>query len=127
VGTIGRPSRLAEERPALGRLGEDAAASFYERDGYEIVDRNYRAGRGEIDLVARRGATVVFCEVKTRRHDAFGAPYEAVNIDKQRRLRRLAARWLAARRPGPVEVRFDVASVIVRAGRVELECIEDAF
>ncbi|MEA2487819.1 MAG: putative endonuclease [Actinomycetota bacterium] len=118
---------LEDSRPALGRVGEDAAASLYERWGYEIIDRNYRAGRGEIDLVVRRGVTVVFCEVKTRRHDAFGAPYEAVHNDKQRRLRRLAARWLADRRPGPVEVRFDVVSVIVRAGRVELEYIEDAF
>jgi putative endonuclease len=118
---------IEDPRPTLGRVGEDAAASFYQCSGYELVDRNYRAGRGEIDLVVRRGPTIVFCEVKTRRDDSFGAPYEAVNPDKQRRLRHLAARWLADRRPGPVEVRFDVVSVIVRAGRVELEYIEDAF
>ena len=114
-------------RLLLGRAGEDAAADFYARAGYAIVERNYRSGRGELDLIVGRGTTVVFVEVKTRRDDAFGAPFEAVGPEKQRRLRQLAARWLVERRPGPVEIRFDVVSVIVRAGRVELECIENAF
>lgn len=114
-------------RPTLAREGEDAAAQYYESTGYQVIDRNYRAGRGELDLVARRGELVVFSEVKTRRDYAFGAPYEAVGHDKQRRLRQLAARWLADRKPGAVEIRFDVVSVIVRDGRVELECIQDAF
>lgn len=114
-------------RAALGRAGEDATARFYARAGYEILDRNYRSGRGEIDLVAARGPMVAFVEVKTRRDDAYGAPCEAVGWDKQRRLRQLAARWLAHRKPGPVEVRFDVVSVIVRNGRLELDCIENAF
>ncbi|MDQ3877215.1 MAG: YraN family protein, partial [Actinomycetota bacterium] len=62
-----------------------------------------------------------------RRGDAFGAPFEAVGWDKQRRLRKLAAQWLIERKPGQVDVRFDVVSAIVRAGRMQLECIENAF
>ena len=70
---------------------------------------------------------LVFCEVKARRDDRFGAPAEAVDRTKQMRLKRLAARWLADHRPGAVDIRFDVVSVIVRDGRCELTHIPDAF
>ena len=93
--------------------GEDAAASWYEAAGYEVVARNWRCAMGELDLVCRRGRSVVFCEVKTRSSDAFGAPVEAVTRDKQARVRRLAARWIEdAASFRPVEIRFDVASVM---------------
>jgi putative endonuclease len=97
------------------------------RAGFEIVDRNWRCGHGEIDIVARRGRLLVFCEVKTRRTPRWGEPSEAVNFEKRNRLRRLAAEWMHARRPGAVEVRFDVVSVIVRAGKVVANHIPDAF
>ncbi|MGH2806202.1 MAG: YraN family protein [Actinomycetota bacterium] len=117
-----------DARVGLGRRGEDAAARFYRRHGFTIVERNYRCGRsGEVDIVARRGGLVVFCEVKARGDDRWGIPAEAVGYAKQARLRRLAAAWLSQRRPGPVDVRFDVVSVIVRDGRAELTHIPDAF
>lgn len=101
------------ERQALGRSGEALVASWYEAAGYEVVVRNWRCSLGELDLVCRRGRSVVFCEVKTRTSSAFGAPVEAVTRDKQRRLRQLAARWLdEAAGFRPVEIRFDVASVL---------------
>ncbi len=108
------------ERLALGRSGEDAVAGWYTAAGYEVVARNWRcAGLGELDLVCRRGRSVVFCEVKTRTSDAFGAPVEAVTRDKQIRVRRLAARWLDdAADFRPVDIRFDVASVL--GGEVEV-------
>ena len=115
-------------RSLLGRSGEDAACDLYRRLGFEVVERNYRAGRGEIDLVLRRDETIVFCEVKTRRSDRWGLPSEAVDYAKQAQLRRLAAAWLADRRPGYVEVRFDIVSVIVReSGQDEVTHIPDAF
>ncbi len=114
-------------RSRLGRRGEDAACDLYRRLGFQVVERNYRAGRGEIDLVARRGDTIVFCEVKTRRTDEWGVPSEAVDAAKQARLRKLAAAWLAERRPGYVDVRFDVVSVIVRGGRADVTHVPDAF
>ncbi len=114
-------------RQRLGRAGEDAAAALLRRAGFTVVDRNWSCEHGELDIVARRGDLVVFCEVKTRRSDAFGLPAEAVGWDKRLRLRRLAAAWIAARAPGSVEVRFDVVSVEVRRGRAELTHIPDAF
>jgi len=110
-------------RRALGSSGEDAAAAWYEANGYRILARNWRCRQGEIDLVLRRGRTIVFCEVKTRTSAAFGAPIEAVTRTKQLRLRALAARWLAESTTPAGEIRFDVVSVL--AG--ELEVLEGAF
>lgn len=96
----------------LGRLGEDLAAAWYRQRGYAVVDRNWRASIGELDLVLRKGRVVIFAEVKTRRTDFFGVPALAVGVAKQQRLRRLAAMWLADRRiRSRVDVRFDVVSI----------------
>jgi putative endonuclease len=116
-----------DARPTLGRVGEDLAADLYRRLGFVVVERNYRCPHGEIDVVARRGRTLVFCEVKTRSTNRWGQPCEAVGAVKQTRLRRLAAHWLGERRPGPVQVRFDVVSVIVRGAGTEVTHIPDAF
>lgn len=120
-------------RRLLGLRGEEAAARRYEEAGYDVVARNWRCSAGEIDLIAvgRRDGVVVFCEVKTRSSTAFGVPEEAVTFSKQRRLRRLAARWLAEQRlrPTPVRsVRFDVAAVMGdRSHDLVVEIVEDAF
>jgi putative endonuclease len=108
-------------RQALGREGEARAARFLESRGYQIVARNVRAERVEIDLVASRGERLVFVEVKTRRASARGgygrhaSAAEAVDPRKQARLRRGALAWLGAhpglrRRFG--SVRFDVVTCL---------------
>ena len=114
---------MTTARRALGSSGEDAAAAWYEANGYRVVARNWRCRQGEIDLVVRRGRTVVFCEVKTRTSAAFGAPVEAVTRAKQVRLRALAARWLEEATTPAGDIRFDVVSVL--AG--QLEVLEGAF
>jgi putative endonuclease len=127
------PSRsTAEARRDLGRRGEEAAARWYREAGYSIVARNWRCAEGEIDLVvvdpARSEAVII--EVKTRSSSAFGSPAEAVTTAKQRRLRRLAVRWLAQRGGGPSvrSVRFDVVAVMDdRLKGLELEVVRDAF
>lgn len=117
-----------DARGRLGTTGERAAASWYERAGYRVLDRNWRCREGELDLVLGAPSLVVFCEVKTRRSEAFGAPFEAVTLTKQRRLRGLAARWLAEHPQGGVDVRFDVVSVLALPGRAPvLDVIEQAF
>jgi putative endonuclease len=131
-GASGRPhdaggSRDGDGRQARGQAGEDLAARWYEGQGYEVLERNWRRRQGELDLIVRRGATVVFVEVKTRTTDRHGTGAESVLPAKQRRIRRLAARWLSELTPAVgrsrVEARFDVVSIT--AGRVDV--IENAF
>jgi putative endonuclease len=111
----------------LGAQGESLAARWYEARGYEIIDRNWRRREGEIDLIVRQRTTVVFCEVKTRSSDRLGSGAESVLPAKQRRIRRLAARWLSELTPASgrarVDVRFDVVSIT--GGQIEV--IEGAF
>ena len=99
-------------KDAIGRYGEQVATSHLEQAGYTVLDRNWRCAEGEIDLVARDGEVLVFCEVKTRSGVAFGDPAEAVIAAKAERLRRLALRWMAARGVLGRELRFDVVSVL---------------
>jgi putative endonuclease len=118
----------SDRRRALGTSGEDAAADWYEARGYRVLDRNWRCREGELDLVLANASVVVFCEVKTRRSDAFGAPFEAVTRTKQRRVRVLAARWLEAHPQRGAQIRFDVASVTARPrAAVEVDVIQAAF
>lgn len=100
-------------KDALGRYGEDVAARYLHDAGLTVLERNWRCGAGEIDIVAREGAALVFCEVKTRRDDAFGGPYAGITPAKLARLRRLAGHWVSAQseRPPVSEVRIDVVAV----------------
>ncbi len=97
---------------------------WYRLRGYRILGVNEWAGGHELDVVARRGSRLVFCEVKGKRGPRFGDPLEMIDAEKQRRLRRAAEAWLAARPElAHCRVRFDV--VAVRAGG--LQQIADAF
>lgn len=113
----------ANRRRAVGEAGEELAARWYEAQGYTVLERNWRCALGEIDLVCSSGSVIVVCEVKARSNDRFGAPAEAVGPTKQRRLRRLAARFLAEREVRAAQVRFDVACVL----NGELTVITSAF
>jgi len=103
---------------------ERAAVWHYRLRGYRILGTNVWAGGNELDVIARRGRRLVFCEVKSKGGVGLGDPLEMVGPEKQRRLRRAAEAWLA-RRPelAGLEATFDV--VAVREGR--LERLRDAF
>jgi len=100
----------------VGREGEDAALAWYRHRGYTLLERNWRCALGELDLVLSRGTELVICEVKSRRSDAYGGPFEAVTSRKQRKLGQLAEAFLAASDVRPESVRFDVASVAAWRG-----------
>jgi putative endonuclease len=114
--------RRALPRPStrlLGQAGEAAAIRFLERRGYVVLARNLRSRLGEVDLLVRDGATLVFVEVKARRGPVDDPPQGAVNLRKRRRLVRIALGYLAARRLGEPRCRFDVIAVSLdAAGRV---------
>ena len=98
----------------FGRASEEAAARHLLSAGWVLLGRNVRVGRGELDLIARRGAVLAFVEVKARRTTTFGAPEDAVGPRKRRQVARLAELWLGARPwalRGVTDVRFDVVAV----------------
>ena len=96
---------------AVGRYGENVAASYLTRAGWQVLDRNWRGPSGELDIVALQGSELVVVEVKTRTGDGFGHPAEAVDRRKLGRLRRLAGQWLEAHDLRPTSVRIDVLAV----------------
>jgi len=115
-------------KDAVGAYGERVAARHLVEAGMVVLDRNWRCRHGELDIVAREGRTLVFCEVKTRRGTEFGAPVEAVGPAKVRRLRELAGLWLAGSGLRPGEIRFDVLSVFPQdAGAARIEHLRGAF
>jgi putative endonuclease len=124
-----------DRRRRVGRIGERLAAERLERSGYRVLERNYRTREGEIDIVARRGHTLVFCEVKTivARETGNGPAFalEAVRSAKQAKIRRLARAWMSERvgAAGFRSVRFDAIGVTLSPhGRVlGLEHVEAAF
>ena len=100
-----------DQRGELGRQGEQLACAVLTEAGLQVVARNWRCRLGEIDVIASGPGLLVFCEVKTRRGDAYGSAAAAVTPRKQARLRRLAAAYLSGADHGPRRVRFDVVTV----------------
>lgn len=112
----------------LGRRGEDLAAAHLRMIGFEILDRNWRCGQGEIDIVARDGREIVFVEVKTRSSVAFGNPLEAITPAKLARLRRLAVAWCEAHPGHSARIRIDaIAIVSPRVGTVAIDHLPRIF
>lgn len=124
------PSRQPRHPPhALGAWGERHAAARLERDGWRILERGYRMGRREVDLVIRKGGLLVFVEVKTRSDDSFGAPEDAVTRLKRREIEAVALDYLLRHVPADVDVRFDVVAIVrdTRGRVLRYEHIEDAW
>ena len=119
------------ERAALGALGERLASEHLERQGYRILERNFRCRMGEIDLIARRGSELVFAEVKLRKDASHGEAREFVTAAKQRKLYLTAEYYLSARPwAQDLQARFDVIEVYAPRGTEE-NCsvcqLENAF
>ena len=118
---------MTAARQAFGQLGERIAERWLRRDGWVVVNRRFRNGRRDIDLVVRRDQTVAFVEVKARKGDDFGGPVEAVNWRKQRELARSAQVWIDRHGQSAEDYRFDVVGVLVNGDRVRVRHVPDAF
>lgn len=126
-----------DPRRRRGALGELIATRHLEAHGYEILERNFRTRRGELDIVAADSRCIVFCEVKTRVANGRAGPLrgiDAIGHVKRRRLRVLAGQWLRARpagkaRPGRPRLRFDAIDVTLSpsGALVALDHVPDAF
>ncbi len=117
------------EHNDLGKWGEDEAALYYEDRGYEILERDWKVGKRDIDLIAltEDKDMLVFVEVKTRQNNDLQEPEEAVDVKKMRNLA-IAANAYVKLHGLDMDVRFDIISVIGKCSCVEsIECFEDAF
>ncbi|MYM20091.1 YraN family protein [Brevibacterium sp. 5221] len=110
----------------LGRRGEDFAHRYLTAQGWDVLARNWRCRAGEIDIVARDGATIVFVEVKTRGSLRAGHPLEAIGYRKLRTLRELAVRWLTAQPQWYPDFRVDVLGILWNRGDPHVTHVRDA-
>ena len=118
---------MTAARQAFGEIGERIAERWLRRQGWRVVQRRFRNGRRDIDLVVERDGTVAFVEVKARRGAGFGGPVEAVNWRKQRELARSAHVWIDRHGRERESYRFDVIGVLVDGDRVRVRHVENAF
>lgn len=116
---------LANSRTTTGKIGEEIASDFLKRRGYHVLERNWRHGHHEIDIVARDGHTLVFVEVKTRSTDAYGFPEDAVTAAKENSLQLAAEAYLLEN--NQVEaIRFDIIAII-QGRKSSVHHVPDAF
>lgn len=120
-------TRSSAHRKRLGKTGEDLAAKHLILKGYKILSRNYRAERGEIDIVAQDRDTIVFVEVKTASTTKFGSPETWVDERKQIQISKVASAYLVEHRLEDQNCRFDVVAILQTDGRMSIEHFMDAF
>ena len=125
--------KVAYDPHLLGPEGEQIAADYLAREGYRIMERNYRFHRNEIDIIALQKQTLCFVEVKTRFSSAHGHPAEAVTPQKQREIIKAARAYLALYGNIDTDCRFDVVAILVhgmeenRIDSYTVEHFQDAF
>jgi len=111
----------------FGELGERIAERWLKRNGWRVVQRRFRIGHRDIDLIVTRDDTVAFVEVKARRGVEFGDPVEAVNWSKQKELARSASVWIDRHGRASESYRFDVVGILVEGERVRVRHVPNAF
>lgn len=113
-------------RKLFGSIGENIAEEHLVKNGYKILQKNFRTKFGEIDIIAKDSNTIVFVEVKTREDEKFASPFTAVDKNKQKHIIKASLFYLKNKKLfEKVKCRFDVVSIIANVNKVEL--IKDAF
>jgi len=115
-----------ESNQVVGAWGERIAAQWLAARGWSVLHRRFRSGRRDIDLVVRRGSTVAFVEVKTRRTLRYGDPVAAVGYGKLEQLRRSALVWILRHGMAGLDYRVDVCGVLIQGDRVRIRHVENA-
>lgn len=118
---------MSAGRQAFGELGERIAERWLRRRGWRVVQRRFRSGHRDIDLVVERDGTVAFVEVKARRGAEFGGPVQAVNYRKRKQLERSAYVWIDRHGREAESYRFDVIGVLLDGAEVRVCHVENAF
>lgn len=110
-----------------GRKGEDLCVEFLKKHNYIILEQNFRCPFGEIDIIAKEKSVYVFIEVKTRTSSKYGFPQEAVNIRKQRKIKKVALYYFKSMDIRDFNCRFDVVTVFLNGNTTEILQIKNAF
>ena len=119
---------VTNTRKSIGAIGEEMASNFLKKQGYKIVEKNFRTKLGEIDIVALDRGTIAFVEVKTRNNTNFGFPQEAVGLKKQKKISQVASIYLNQKNLNAEKARFDVVAILLSPDQTEkIELIKDAF
>ena len=118
---------MSTARQAFGELGEKIAERWLRRRGWRVIQRRFRSGHRDIDLVVERDGTVAFVEVKARRGADFGGPVQAVDHRKRKQLERSAMVWIDRHGRDAEDYRFDVVGVLVDGAAVRVCHVENAF
>lgn len=114
-------------RKALGQQGEEIAVRYLQKEGYRILDRNFRTRYGELDVICMKKDILVFVEVKTRRSETYGTAEEALTPNKIEHIRKVALHYLNTRPVRHREIRFDVITILMTNHEPQLNHITAAF
>ena len=115
------------QKITTGKEGEKIAAAYLKKNGYEIIEINFRCPIGEIDIVAKEENDLVFVEVKTRKSIELGYPEQAVGIRKQKKMSQLALWYMQKRKIADTNARFDVVAITLMPEKNEVKLIQNAF
>ena len=118
---------MENRKQVLGREGEGIAERYLKKQGFTLLERNYRCPLGELDLIALDRKVLVFVEVKTRTSDSSGSPLESVDRRKQRQIIKTALYFLSQKRLHDRDARFDVVGISYVGGKPVVEHIRNAF
>lgn len=110
-----------------GKEGEEKAVALLVEKGFEIIERNYRYGKGELDIIARDKEFLVFVEVKSRESLEYGKPEEAITKRKMSQIRKITEAYLAEKNITNENIRFDVVAILFLNGEISIEHYENAF
>jgi putative endonuclease len=118
---------MQNKHQKFGEKSENLAAWYLKKNGYKIIEQNYRNRMGEIDIIAREKKTIVFVEVKSRRSIRYGNPKWAVTPKKQRKISMVALYYLKTTQQIDAKARFDVVSITSNRDEPQIEIVRNAF